>query len=101
MTDTNSSFSQSIAQAEVKVNNKLGLHARPAARLVQLSQNFDAEIKICSQDAEANAKSILDILSLSASSGAILTLKCKGVDASKACSSLVDFFQNFTENFDG
>ena len=69
---------------EVTVNSPLGLHARPAARLVQELQNFTADVRINHEGLHANAKSILDIMSLAATSGSTLLLTAEGDDARPA-----------------
>ena len=65
---------------------KGGLHARPAARLAQEAQRFTAEISLRSDDASADAKSMLDILSLPEESR--ITLLASGDDARQALEAL-------------
>lgn len=84
------------AQVRVRVSDELGLHARPAARLAQAAQRFKAEVTLISDQGRANAKSILEILTLAASMGAELTLHCQGPDAGEAARSLSALF--YTEN---
>jgi phosphotransferase system HPr (HPr) family protein len=60
------------------------LHARPAARLVQAVQDFDAELVLIHGKARANAKSILDILALSIQEGDRIELEARGADADAA-----------------
>ncbi|NJB68608.1 phosphocarrier protein [Desulfobaculum xiamenense] len=79
--------------AEVCVRNELGLHARPAARLAQEAQRFDAEIRLATQDQEVDAKSILDILTLAAPQGCGLTLRANGHDATEALAALIELFR--------
>lgn len=76
----------------VRISNSLGLHARPAAKLVQVAGQFDAEIVIISDFAEADAKSILDILGLAAAQGEELELRATGSDAKEALAALQEFF---------
>jgi len=78
---------------QVQIKNKCGLHARPAGQLVKVAQEYDSELKIRYQEKEANAKSILDVLMLAAESGCDLEISARGRDASKALSSIWDFFQ--------
>ncbi len=68
----------------VPVRIPLGLHARPAARLSSCAQEFSAEITIKTEEAEADAKSMLDILSLAISEGSDVTFCAKGNDAREA-----------------
>ena len=76
----------------VFVHSELGLHARPAAKLAQAAQRFQARITLEYGDMVVDAKSILDILSLSAGRGASLTLRCAGEDAGKAAENLEALF---------
>lgn len=69
---------------EVKVHSPLGLHARPAAKLVQEMQEFEAEITAHYDGSSADAKSILDIMALGAAAGSNLVLLARGDDA-KPC----------------
>lgn len=83
----------------VKVRNELGLHARPAAQLAQEAAKFNSSIKLVTEDAEVDAKSVLDILSLAAMRGRDLTIKASGPDAEKAAHHLEKFFeQGFQES---
>ncbi|MGN0009446.1 MAG: HPr family phosphocarrier protein [Desulfovibrionaceae bacterium] len=68
----------------VRVQSPLGIHARPAARLAQEAQNFSADIRLRTGTAEADAKSMLDILSLAAAGDAEITLCASGDDAREA-----------------
>lgn len=79
--------------ATVTVRDEFGLHARPAANLAKAAQNFQSEISLCAGDQTADAKSILDILSLAASRDTKLRLTCKGVDAHGAGEALVKLFE--------
>ena len=68
------------------------LHARPAARLVQAIQIFDAELVLIRGKARADAKSILDILALSIQEGDWLEIEACGVDAEAALEALSGLF---------
>ena len=79
---------------QVFVLSEQGLHARPAARLAQAAQQFNADISITLNGQTVDAKSILDILTLAAGQGANLELRAKGDDASLAVESLATMFKN-------
>ncbi len=66
------------------VNHKVGLHARPAASFVQTATQFKSDIRGAHGEREANAKSILSVLTLGAEQGAVITVCAKGEDASQA-----------------
>lgn len=65
-----------------------GMHARPAARLAQDAQRFNAEIRIETENGDADVKSMLDVLSLSIADSAEIVLTAVGPDARPALESL-------------
>lgn len=70
------------------VHHEVGLHARPASLLVQTAKKFDAEIQVCYGGRRANAKSILNVLSLGAEQGAEIAICANGVQADEALEAL-------------
>jgi phosphocarrier protein len=66
--------------------NALGLHARPAAQLVQAANKHRSEILLAKDGTAVNAKSIMGVLTLAASKGSQLTVTCEGDDAEAALS---------------
>jgi phosphotransferase system HPr (HPr) family protein len=90
-----------MLEARVMVENQLGLHARAAAKLAKLSDAFDSSITLIREDnsAVADAKSILSILTISASIGTHLIVHADGRDERKAVAAVVDLFsQKFGES---
>jgi len=81
-------------EAVVCVENELGLHARPAGKVAQLAQSFQADIAFWVADQQADAKSILDILSLAAPQGTEICIKASGSDASEALEQISQLFQD-------
>ena len=81
----------------VTLHTRGGLHARPAARLAQEAQNFSSDIQIQSDNGTADAKSMLDILSLAISTGCTLTLLARGDDAREALTALADYLENLQD----
>jgi phosphocarrier protein len=77
----------------VCVSDDLGLHARPAARLAQEAQRFEADIELVSGEQRVDAKSILDILTLAASAGSTIELRARGTDADAALDRLEELFR--------
>ena len=65
---------------ELTIINKLGLHARAAAKLVKLSSAFDADIDIDKDGQRVNGKSIMGVMMLAASCGSTVTLYAEGPD---------------------
>ena len=74
--------------------NKLGLHARAAAKLVSLSNDFNSEITLVKDDKSADARSIMKLLMLSASKGSVLKVNIDGEDQEQAMNSIEKLFQN-------
>ncbi|WP_319541802.1 HPr family phosphocarrier protein [uncultured Pseudodesulfovibrio sp.] len=79
---------------QVIVASDNGLHARPAGRLAQAAQSFESAITLIHKDQEADAKSILDILTLAAEPGHVLELRASGADAEEALTRLEQLFKN-------
>lgn len=86
--------------ATVTVLDDFGLHARPAANLAKVARNFEAEISLSAGEQQADAKSILDILSLAAARDTRLSITCRGKDARGAGEALVKLFES-RFNFQG
>ncbi len=79
-------------EREVRVLNTLGLHFRPATRLVKLATQFESEITLTRGDRVLSAKSIMEILLLAAEQGTAITLKATGPDAEKAIDAIASLF---------
>ena len=80
--------------AEIKILNKSGLHARPAARFVQLTNKFKSSIQICKSSKCVDAKNILKVLSLGIDQGDIITIKVEGSDEEEAYKSILELLLN-------
>jgi phosphocarrier protein HPr len=81
-----------LVEREIQVTNKWGLHARPAAMLVQTASRFKSEIRLKKEDLEANAKSILSVMMLAAEVGSRVTIKADGEDEEQAVETLAQLF---------
>ena len=77
-----------MIQKKLTLKNKLGLHARAAAKLVQLSESFQSDIRIIKDDVEANGKSILNVLLLAAPVGTELEFRVDGTDENEALKAI-------------
>lgn len=73
---------------EMTIVNMLGLHARPAAALVQTVLQFKSDVRIGTGAQQVNAKSIMGLLTLAAAQGATLTVTCRGDDAEEALTAV-------------
>ena len=79
------------------VKNETGLHARPASLFVQKAAKYKSTIKEKKDGKEANAKSIISVLSLGASFGSEITIIADGPDAEEAVAGLVELLDNLEE----
>ncbi|MDQ6717915.1 MAG: HPr family phosphocarrier protein [Gemmatimonadota bacterium] len=77
-----------MAEREVTIVNKLGIHARPAAEIVKTCAKFKSAITIIRDELEVNAKSIMGVMMLAAEQGAKITLRAEGPDADAALDAL-------------
>lgn len=84
-----------MREREVVIGHRLGLHARAAAKLVQLSSRFQSTIVLFRADSadalEADARSILSILLLSAGYGSKVGVRASGVDEEQAVDSICEY----------
>ena len=84
-----------MTEREVVIGHRLGLHARAAARLVQLSSQFQSTIFLFRSDSaatlEADARSILSILLLSAGYGVKVNVRANGVDEDQVVESICEY----------
>lgn len=72
----------------VKITNKLGLHARPSAKVVQTASQFESDIMLEKDGLEVNGKSIMGVMMLAAEAGSEITIKANGSDEEEAASAL-------------
>jgi phosphocarrier protein HPr len=77
-----------MQEITMTVQHKVGLHARPAALFVQTAKKFTSDILVTKDEREANAKSILSILTLGANKGAVITVRATGEDEAMAVEAL-------------
>lgn len=89
-----------MQQRTVTISNRLGLHARAAARLVRRASQFNSSIELVREDTResADGKSILSVLLLAASRGTCLIIKAEGDDEERAVEALAELVeQRFLE----
>ncbi len=77
---------------ELMVVNLLGIHARPAAALVQCVLAYESDVHISVNGNRVNAKSIMGLLTLAATRGTRLTVTCRGEDAEAAMTAVSELF---------
>ena len=78
-----------MQQREVEIVNKLGLHARAAAKLTQLAAKYQCDVAMARNNRKVNAKSIMGVMMLAAGKGAKVTLETDGPDETEAMDALV------------
>jgi len=79
-----------IMERSVRIVNKNGLHARPAAELVKTASKFQSEITMVRDDLEVNGKSIMGVMMLAAECGAELLVRADGPDAEQAVQAIAE-----------
>jgi len=77
-----------MQQRDVEIVNKLGLHARPSARLTQLASGFKSKVFMSRNGRRVNAKSIMGVMMLAAAKGSTITLEVEGEDEVEAMEAL-------------
>ena len=76
------------------VQNRAGIHARPAAIIAQTSNKFESEITIIKDGATVNAKSIMGVIAMGAGYNTQLTLNVEGPDESEAAATIEELFNS-------
>ena len=79
-----------MTRRELEINNRLGLHARAAAKLVKLSATFSSDIDIEKDGQRVNSKSIMGVMMLAASCGSTVTVHADGADEIAAVDAITD-----------
>ena len=79
-------------EKELWVENRLGLHARPAAKIATASRQFEADIVLEKDGLEVNAQDLLDVLAMDCPQGTRLVLRTRGPQAREAASFIAALF---------
>jgi phosphocarrier protein HPr len=82
-----------MREQDIVITNKLGLHARASAKLVQLVQGFKSTVWLVSKGREVNAQSIMGVMMLAAGLGSPLTVRVDGPDEESALTAVVQLFE--------
>lgn len=83
-----------MVEATVEIVNRLGLHARAAAKLVHTASSFRSEVSLVKDGEGADAKSILGILLLAAAQGTAVTVRCEGDDEDEALAAVTGLIRD-------
>ncbi|MBW2280333.1 MAG: HPr family phosphocarrier protein [Deltaproteobacteria bacterium] len=84
----------SRCEADVEISNELGLHLRAAAAFAKLADQFDADVTLVREEASANGKSIIAIVTLAAAKGSLVQIVADGQDADAAVRALVGLVED-------
>jgi phosphocarrier protein HPr len=76
-----------------EITNRLGIHARVAAKIVEMANRFQAEVFLEKDGIEVNGRSILEILTLYCPQGSRLTIRVEGVDAGDAIAAFAGLIE--------
>ena len=82
-----------MVDRKLVIQNKYGLHARPASEFVKIASQFDADITISKDGVEVNGKSIMGVLMLAAEKGDEVLLKATGKDAESMIEALTELLE--------
>lgn len=85
---------QVMVEKDATVKNRLGIHARPSALLVQAAAKFVSDITFEKEGLEVNGKSIMGVMMLAAEEGAVITVRATGDDETVALEKMVEMVES-------
>ena len=83
-----------MTQRDLDIINRLGLHARAAAKLVHTAGSFACEVRLIKDGEEVDAKSILGLMALGAAQGSAVSIRCDGADEGEAIEAISQLIEN-------
>ncbi len=83
-----------MQEQQLTIINKLGLHARAAAKLINLTSKFSCDIQLAKDGRQVDGKSIMSVMMLAASKGTELTISTDGEDEQEALNAIVELINN-------
>jgi phosphocarrier protein len=83
-----------MAVKDFKIKNRLGIHARPAAKLAKAANDFESTIRVMKDGLEVNGKSIMGIMMLAAAQGNVIQIEAEGPDEQEALKALGDLIES-------
>ena len=84
-----------MLEQEIEIINKLGLHARAAAKLVSTAASYACQVRIGFGGKQADAKSIMSVMMLAAAKGSLITISCDGEDEQIAMDAMVELIDSY------
>ena len=88
MTPTDTPKSEPPVSRDLEIKNRLGLHARAAAQLVQTASQYDAEIMVGKEGQAVNGKSIIGLMMLAAAQGTVIQVSATGPQATETLTAI-------------
>jgi phosphocarrier protein len=79
-----------MARKDFTIQNKLGIHARPAAQFVKMANRFQSDIMVEKDGEEVDGKSIMGLMMLAAGHGSVIVVSAEGVDEEAALEAIGD-----------
>lgn len=86
-----------MIEQQTTIINKLGLHARAAAKLVATASSFASQIQIAKDGHWVDAKSIMSVMLLAASQGTLISIRANGDDEAQAMQAILDLIADYFE----
>lgn len=83
-----------MIRKEITITNSLGIHARPASMIVKTSTGFQSDISLLKDNMTADAKSIMSVMMLAASSKSKIIIQANGSDEENAAEAVAELFRN-------
>jgi len=83
-----------MAVRKFTIKNRLGIHARPAAKLAKAANQFESTVRVMKDGLEVNGKSIMGIMMLAAAQGNVIEIEAEGPDEEEALRALGDLIRN-------
>ena len=84
-----------MLKQEIKIINKLGLHARASIKFTQTATQFSSEVWVTRKERRVNGKSIMGLMMLAAAQGATIELETEGTDEAAAMQALADLINDY------
>jgi len=83
-----------MIESEILIINKLGLHARAAAKFVSCATRFSSDVRLGHEGALVDGKSIMSVMMLAAGKGSVLNLRVTGRDEQEALAAICALIEN-------
>ena len=83
-----------MTERDLEISNRLGLHARAAAKLVHTAGRFSCDVTLVKEGEAVDAKSILGLMALGATQGTIISIICNGPDEDQAIEAIATLIEN-------